>query len=107
MKLTKTIGIIIIISLFIYGCGRPGGTGEDNASGSYLQVTKINLSGDAVSITVENRFKDPSVTSPNSFYDVTLTSYIVTYFRVDGSIIISSTQNNSLFIFVKVGGSAD
>lgn len=107
MRFIKAIAIIIIISLFIAGCGRPGGKDEENATGSYLQVTKVSVSSDTVSITVENRFKDSSVTTPNSMYDVTLNSYTLTYFREDGSPILTVTHNNSIFIFIQVGKSAD
>lgn len=106
MKSIKVIGIILI-SLSIFYCGRPGGKDEENAPGSYLQVTSVTLSGNTVTITVKNTFKDTSVTTPNSLYDVTLTSYTLTYFRGDGSIILTSTQNNSIYIYIPVKGEAE
>lgn len=108
MILIRSIAVIILISLFLASCGRPGGRGEENAPGSYLQVTSVTLSGDTVTITVENRFKDPSITSNiNPLYNVTLRSYTITYFREDGSIILSSTKNNSIFIFIPVNEKAE
>lgn len=104
MKFINVIAIILLISLLFVGCGRPGGKGDENAPGSYLQVTKAELSGDAAKVSIKNRFKDPSVTTPNTMYDVTLTSYTVTYFNVNGTVIATKTNNNVLFIYIPVGG---
>lgn len=104
MKFIHSIVIILLISLLLVSCGRPGGKGDENAPGSYLQVTKASLSGDTATVSIKNRFKDPSVTTPNTMYDVTLTSYTVTYFNVNGSVIATGTRNNVLFIYIPVGG---
>jgi len=105
MRSIKAVfSIIILISLFIAGCGRPGGSGEENAPGSYLQVTSVTLSGDKATIKVKNIFKDPSVTTPNSMYDVTLTGYEITYFNANGSPILTALHNNSIFVYLPVKG---
>lgn len=97
------IFFIIIISLFIAGCGRPGGEDEENAPGSYLQVTSVTLSGDIVTISIKNIFKDSTVTTPQSMYDVTLTDYEITYFDAIGSPILNAIHNDSIFIYIPVG----
>lgn len=105
MRSIKVVfGIIILISLFIAGCGRPGGQDEENAPGSYLQVTSVTLSGDTVTIKVKNIFKDSSVTTPNSMYDVTLTGYEITYYNAAGSPILNAIHNNSILVFLPVNG---
>lgn len=106
MKFIRLMDIILLISLLI-ACGRPGGKSEDNATGSYLQVTEVSeVQNDRVTIKIKNIFKDSTVTSPNSLYNVKITSYTLTYFREDGSIILDSTKNNSIFIYIEVGGEA-
>jgi hypothetical protein len=120
MRFIKTIGFILITSLFIVGCGRPGGDDEENAPGSYIQVTSIDadpstttiesslksdvsdIKDDTVKITAKNVFKDqdPTVTGPSPLYDVTITSYTVTY-TAD---LTPQPFVNSTFLYLPIKG---
>lgn len=62
-----------------------------------LQVTEIDLT---------SNFKNPNATDPQHFADVNLTSYVVSYSRVDGGTRVPAPETFGGFLLLPSGGSA-
>jgi hypothetical protein len=70
----------------------------------------INISTPApvqlTQIDVTSNFKNPTATDPQHFADVNISSYVVTYRRVDGGTKVPAPETFGGFLLVPSGGSA-